>query len=173
MIRRHKKIGAWPGISKITAKAKREPREQKLQGAIVLYFASVVPAGSAILFAVPNGEYRDGKTAQMLSGPAKDGMLPDDAYLVPGGQGVLSGAPDLVLLTAGGITTLIEVKVPKEGDKKAGSLSKVQRIFHAAASIIGHEIYVIRSVDEFDALLRARGVEVRAVLIPQAFGLSA
>ncbi len=139
---------------------------------MVLYFATTVPAGSALLFAVPNGEYRDGKTARMLSGPAKEDLLPDDAYLVPAGQGVLSGAPDLILLTRPGVTTLIEVKVPKEGEKKAGVLSHVQKIFHAAAAILGHKIYVVRSVDEFDALLRAKGVEVRAVLVPQAFGLT-
>ena len=161
------------GSRKITDKAPRDPREQKLQGAIILYFATVVPAGSAILFAVPNGEYRDKRTAELLSGPTKDPLLPDDAYLVPAGQGVVSGAPDLILLSAAGVTTLIEVKVPKEGEKRAGVLSKVQRIFHAAAALLGHEIKVIRTVDEFDSLLRAKGVPVLAVLIPQAFGLSA
>jgi hypothetical protein len=138
---------------------------------MVEYFAAVVPVGSALLFAVPNGEYRDKRTALLLSGPAKDERSPDDVFLVPAGQGVLAGAPDLVLLTAQGVVTLIEVKVPKEGSKLAGVISRAQRIFHAAARLLGHQVEVVRTVDDFDALLRRKGVPVRAVLVPRAFGL--
>jgi hypothetical protein len=160
-------------------KAPVDHRERDLQALMVQYFAAVVKPGDAVLFAVPNGEYRAKSTAVMLSGPAIHPDAPDDAFLVPHGQGVLHGAPDLVLLTAPTVTTLIEVKVPAEEKKpweKRGKprtkQSRVQEIFEAAAVRLGHLYVVVRTVDEFDAVLRGRGVQVKGVLIPRLYGLA-
>ncbi len=164
--------------TKLVIKQPRERREEILQAALVLYFATVVPAGAAILFAVPNGEYRDPQTAVKLAGRAIDDLAPDDVYLVPAGQGVLSGATDLVLLLSKARVVLIEVKAPKVAAtafspaKDAGRLSKSQRIFQAAATALGHHHVVIDSVDEFDRLLRDVGLRLRKPLIPEAFGIT-
>jgi hypothetical protein len=160
--------------------------ERDLQASIVAYFAAVVRPGDAILFAVPNGEKRDPSTASMLTGRKRkkdaevERFKPDEAFLVPAGQGVLPGAVDLILLTDGAATTLIEVKVPELAgipgltpDRKAGRLSRPQRIFRDAAVRLAHLHVVVYSIEDFDAVLRSRQVPVKALPFPRLYGLPA
>jgi Holliday junction resolvase len=55
------------------------------------------------------------------------------------------GAPDFVILAEGRIL-LIEVKT------RTGKLSPAQQALHAWARKLGHEVNVVRSVEEFNAL---------------------
>lgn len=150
--------------------------ERDLQASLVTYFATVVKPGDAILFAVPNGEIREKVIAGILTGGQRDKYAPDETYLIPGGQGVLPGMTDLVLASAGGVTTYIEVKVPEQPatiiskKRRAGTLSKPQIIIRDALIKLSHNHEVVYSIDDFDAILRKRGIAVKALRFPIMIG---
>lgn len=151
-------------------KRRRTKHEQTLQASIVAFHAlAVIDPCQAILFAVPNGESRDAVTAGILAGrkPRSDSahQVTDADLLRPRGQGVLEGATDLILLTAGPRTDLIEVKV--EASELTGVkrtyLKPAQKRFREAAVGLGHHHHVIRSPEEYEAILRALRVRLRVV----------
>jgi hypothetical protein len=153
---------------------RRKPRqiERKLQADIVACHAeAVVFPLSAILFAVPNGEERPPEIAAILSGRRRThpDMPPetDAEAMTPAGLGVLPGVVDLVLLLPGARTVLIELKRPKTDTERAGALSAKQKIFCRAAKALGHDYHLLQSVAQYQALLIAHGVQIRA--IAQAF----
>ena len=177
----------WPppsGTVGSTPPARRKPAghpEDDLQGTLIQYFALAVHPKDAILFAIPNGEKRDAAVAARLSGlSAKQrDLLDEDAALRPAGQGVLPGASDLVLLLPGPRTVLIEVKIPeilapgsgmmlaggrlpKEVLHEAGRLSKAQKRFRMGVERLDQDYRVVRSLEDFVALLRSLGVPARA-----------
>jgi hypothetical protein len=59
---------------------------------------------------------------------------------------ITKGAPDFIILTERGVL-LIECKT------KEGKLSTDQMAFHAWARRLGHTVHVVRSMDEFRAIL--------------------
>lgn len=153
--------------------------EDTLQHELVAFHASAVPQDEAILFAVPNGEKRDPITAARLSGisAANRDLMPEDQALRPAGQGVLPGVSDLIVLLKGGRTLLVEVKIPvitvppswvklaagavRTVLHKAGVLSKAQRRFREGASKLGHEYWVVRTLEDYADLLERFGVRLR------------
>jgi hypothetical protein len=158
-----------PEVFKLTAP--RGNPERDLQASLIDLFALLVRPGDAVIFAVPNGEKRDPTTAAILSGGAIDHHSPDEVFLVPRGQGVLSGAVDLVLLAPKGVSVLIEVKVPGlpatpffKGRNK-GTLSRPQKIFREAAVRLEHRHEVVYSPEEFRAVLLKYAVPIRTARI--------
>jgi hypothetical protein len=137
-----------------------------VQRSIVEFHAKVVvdPA-SAILFAVPNGELRDAVTAYRLTGKrASDTRLleeHDDEALRPAGLGVLAGVFDLILLLPGPHTVLIEVKRPHTDEARAGTLSTAQKRLARAARALGYDCRTISTPEQYEALLREKGVALR------------
>ena len=145
--------------------ARRERIEDEIQKAIVAFHgAALVSPLDAILFAIPNGERRDAITAKRLVGnrPRDDlGPLSDALRITPLGLGVLPGAPDLALLTAGPTVTWIEVKRPKFDGLRAGRQQETQRAFQRVATSLGHDYRILRSVEAYQDLLIERGVPLR------------
>lgn len=143
--------------------------EQPLQIALVdFHRLAVINPRDAILLAIPNGEARDKITAGILVGKRPKGTplqpLSDDELIKPYGLGVLPGATDLLLVTRG-ITDWVEVKVPEDqtaGTKKT-SLSRPQKVFAKALTDLDHYHHVVRTIDEYEALLRRRGIALRIV----------
>jgi hypothetical protein len=148
-----------------------------VQQAIVEFHATAVMfPGQAILFAVPNGELRDPVTAGILAGSRRaraleslrtdfdtvDAAETDDQLMRPAGLGVLPGANDLILLLPAAEVILIEVKAPKGPGHRAGRLSHRQMVFRRHALALGHRYVVLDTVDDYEALLRAKGVALRA-----------
>ena len=150
--------------------------EDELQEAIVEFHARAVDQRDAILFAVPNGEWRDPATAARLTGmraEIRDG-LPEAICLMPAGLGVLPGAQDLVLLLGEARAVLIEVKRPKTvsievdlfaGPKRvvrpAGALNQRQKRFQAGVTALGHDYRRVDSIAAYAALLAEKGVKMR------------
>jgi hypothetical protein len=118
----------------------------------------------AILFHVPNGEKRDPVTASILTGitASARAALPEEDALRPYGMGVLPGVSDFVLLLPGPRTIFVEVKIPESPEHTGGTLSKTQRRFRDGIEKLGHTYRVVRSVEEYAALLEEFGVELRA-----------
>jgi hypothetical protein len=147
---------------------RRTPRkfERPLQAALVQFHATAVANPcQAILFAVPNGEDRDPAIAAMLSGRRRRHPdLPpetDEEAMRPAGQGQLPGVVDLVLLLAGPLTILIEVKAPKTADYRGGVLSPAQKTFRRAVMAMGYAYALVESVGQYQKLLMDCGVRLR------------
>ena len=86
-----------------------------------------------IIFAVPNGGSRDAREGANLKV-----------------QGVLAGAPDLIILFPNAHICLIEMKA------RDGSISKSQHELHPLIGALGHELIVAYSAEEALAALRKR-----------------
>jgi hypothetical protein len=152
--------------------------ERQLQASLVEFFSLAVAYGrDALLFAVPNGEKRDPATAAMLTGMSAEArenlaQISDEEAMRPAGQGVLPGAPDLIILLPHGMTLLVEVKVDalKVGTvtlRARGRQRKAQQRFQATAERLGQRYLVITSLEAFEALLLASGVPLRTHPISQ------
>jgi hypothetical protein len=102
--------------------------ERQIQIRCVSWFRARYPEASKVFFAIPNGSARNPWTAKNL----KD-------------EGVLSGAPDLVLLVPrnGYASLCIEMK------KAGGRQSESQRAFEEAAKAYKNKYVVCYSVEEF------------------------
>ena len=151
---------------------KRRPpssQERLLQGTLVDYYRESVIHGRSLLYAVPNGEKRDGVTAAMLTGVSSEyrARMSDEDSLLPFGQGVVPGVADLVLLLEGGRSIYIEVKAPEIRDaqgrvvRAGGRLRKGQRLFRKRVEELGFTYRVVTCIEEFDALLREVGLGMR------------
>ena len=66
--------------------------------------------------------------------------------------GVRAGVPDLLIWADGGHCFGVELKAG------AGKLSPAQTFWHATVTALGHRVYVVRSLDEMEAALRAESV---------------
>jgi len=164
----------------------RRQHEAGTQKALVGYHAFVVVNPlEAVLFAIPNGEKRDERTARLLTGGkrapfpfgTREAVLQalghPNLILAPafrltcalamtaGGLGVLPGAADLALLTTGRLT-FIETKIDKTWEHAKTYQSTEQIIFEWTVKCLGHDYRVIRSSDEYLALLIEKEVAVRA-----------
>jgi hypothetical protein len=67
-------------------------------------------------------------------------------------MGVRAGVPDLLVWIRGGRSIGIELKAGR------GKLSPEQIYWHVRVAGLGHRVYVCRSIDEVEAVLRAEGV---------------
>ena len=112
----------------------RPPSERQIQIQCVSWFKQRYPEAASVFMAIPNGSARNPWTAKNL----KD-------------EGVLSGAPDLLLLIPkkGYASLCIEMKKP------GGRVSDSQKAFKTAAEGFKNKYVVCYSVEEFQAAVRA------------------
>lgn len=110
--------------------------EEQIQRQLLGWLKAVCPR--AIVFAVPNGEHRNKITAAKLKG-----------------QGVLPGAPDLVI-AHDGVIAFVEVKRPK------GRQSPAQIAFQDKCSEQRLPYGVVRGKGDLKAFLDDIGIRTRA-----------
>jgi len=113
--------------------------EDALQRSIVEYLDWSLPA-TAICFAVPNGGKRHRREAARLQG-----------------LGVKAGIPDLCVISAGTVL-FFEVKAAR------GTLSFDQRERIQKLEYCGASVYVVRSVEQVETILRQHRVLLRATV---------
>lgn len=106
----------------------KPPSERQIQIQCVSWFRMRYPEASKVFLAIPNGSARNPWTAKNL----KD-------------EGVLSGAPDLILLVPrhGYACLCIEMKKPK------GVQSASQKAFQEAVKAFKGKYVICYSVEEF------------------------
>lgn len=95
------------------------------------------PHFKKLLFSVPNGAYLKGTEKQRAM---RWGILQ--------AEGAVAGTSDLVL--ALNPILFIEIKTP------TGSQSPEQKEFEKAVKQVGHEYHIVRSFDEFYALVNSK-----------------
>src|SRR5690349_10905480 len=109
--------------------------EAVLQRAIVQLLGLYAAKGLLAFAHVPNGGYRT---------PAEAGQFQT--------FGVKAGVPDLLIWLPEARSFGVELKATSRG------LSPAQRNWHGVMLALGHRTYVVRSVDEMEAVLRREGV---------------
>lgn len=111
----------------------KPPSERQIQIECVSWFKMRYPEAAGVFMAIPNGSSRTPWTGKNL----KD-------------EGVLKGAPDLILLVPrhGYAGLCIEMKKP------GGRVSDSQKAFKTAVERFKYKYSIIYSVDEFKALMR-------------------
>lgn len=113
-----------------------KPTEDQIQRQLLGWLKAVCP--NAVVFAVPNGEHRNKATAGKLKG-----------------QGVLPGAPDLVI-AHDGVIAFVEVKRPK-----GGRLSPAQIEFQEKCSEQRLPYGVVRGEGDLREFLNDIGIKTR------------
>ena len=110
----------------------KPPSERQIQIECVSWFRMRYPECAGVFMAIPNGSARNPWTAKNL----KD-------------EGVLSGAPDLLLLVPrhGFAGLCIEMKKP------GGKVSESQKAFKKTVERFKYKYVVCYSVDEFKAVM--------------------
>lgn len=110
--------------------------EHDMQAAVIQWAWLQAPSmlGLAALFAVPNGARTSEGTARKLKR-----------------EGMRAGVADLILpIPAGGhVGLFLEMKT------STGTVSKPQRLWHAAMAAIGHRVEVCRTIESACEMLRA------------------
>jgi hypothetical protein len=124
--------------SPLIAKAPPAGSEHDLQAAVAEYLTLALPPDEAVFCAIPNGGKRDKGTVGKLKA-----------------EGLLAGAPDLLILWRGRAIGL-ELKA------RRGRLSSAQLAFSMRWTTAGGVYAVARSLDDVAALLEAAGVPLRA-----------
>lgn len=113
---------------------RRRPRhnESHLQQACKKWFDLQYPKWAKLLFAVPNGGYRDGHEARIMKA-----------------EGVVAGVADMILLMPrqGFGSLCIEFKT------NVGRQSQKQREWQAVAEMWGNKYVVIRTFDGFQRVV--------------------
>ena len=109
--------------------------EEALHRAVVDLLAIYENRGLLAFCHVSNGEWRHKATGGRLKA-----------------MGVRPGVPDLLAWADGGRAFGIELKAG------AGKLSPAQTFWHSTVTALGHRVYVVRSLDEMEAVLRAERV---------------
>ncbi len=103
--------------------------EIQIQAAIFQYAWNHYPSTRGLFFHVPNGGNRNAIEGMQLKA-----------------SGVVAGIPDMILIHHG-CAYGFEVKTP------SGTLSSVQEKIHKAWSQDGTPVYIVRSLDDFIAIL--------------------
>ena len=110
--------------------------EHQLQCACVRWFAYQHPELNGLLFAIPNGTYRNKATAGKLKA-----------------EGVVAGVADLILLVPVVHHTPNEMRVRHglclEAKRKGGYQSPEQKAWQAKVECWCYEYAIFRSLDEF------------------------
>ena len=107
--------------------------EEALHRAVADYLRWVKPP--ALWLHIPNGEARSKATGARLKA-----------------MGVLPGAPDLMFVGHGGVTSFIELKAPGK------YLSPAQKAFRDTVTSLGCQYAVARSVDDVAEALQSWGL---------------
>lgn len=121
-----------------------ERPEQHLHRACVDLLHVYAARGSLAFCHVPNGEWRRKATAARLKA-----------------MGVTAGVPDLLVWLRGGGNFQVELKA---GSRRP---SPVQVDWAARMADLGVRVYLARSVDDLEAVLRAEGVPAIGQLAPR------
>lgn len=132
----------------VTARKKPEHPESDFQKSLIVFFDSVVRPDEAFLFAVPNGEKRDARTAAILKA-----------------HGVRAGVSDLVLVVPGS-TWYIELKKPGLPLPLDRHLSANQERFRDRIVSLRHNYRICNSIEQFIAILQEAGVAKRVTISP-------
>lgn len=111
--------------------------ESKIQQTCVKWFRMQYPHFKKLLFSVPNGAYLKGTEKQRAM---RWGILQS--------EGAVAGTSDLIL--ALNPIIFIEIKTPE------GTQSPEQKEFERVMKLVGHEYHIIRSFDEFYALVKSK-----------------
>lgn len=111
------------------------PTEDQIQKMLLDWIKRACPG--AVVFAVPNGEHRNKRTAAKLKG-----------------LGVLPGAPDLVI-AHNGVIAFVEVKRPK------GRQSPQQKAFQERCAEQGLPYAVVRGEGDLQVFLEDIGIKTR------------
>ena len=111
----------------------KPPSERQIQIQCVSWFKMRYPEAAKVFMAIPNGSARNPWTAKNL----KD-------------EGVLSGAPDLILLVPRHGYACLCIERKKPGGKQAAS----QKAFSKAVSAFLGKYVVCYSLEEFQAVIR-------------------
>lgn len=110
---------------------KRANNEDLLQEKCYKYFLDTYFSKGFILFAVPNGEYRDDKTASKLVS-----------------LGVLAGVSDLIAVNPmSGQAVFIELKAKK------GTQKPLQKVFEAKCKLNNAPYHLINNFDDFKKII--------------------
>jgi len=115
---------------------KRQHLEEDLQRAVVQFLRFALPA-NALFAHIPNGMWRHKRAAARLVG-----------------LGIRAGLPDL-LVVHDGRAIFIELKA------KGGSQSLIQKQMARRLAACGCEVFLCRSVDEVELVLRGVGIRLR------------
>jgi hypothetical protein len=121
----------YSSLVEIKPKKKRRRDEDATQRAIVHLLEIHKAQGRLVYFAVPNGERRDKITGAKLKR-----------------QGVVAGAPDLVICVKLRPPIFVEVK------SKIGRSSKAQIAMAEAMKRGGHRYEIVRSVEDIAEIIR-------------------
>ena len=112
--------------------------EDQLQAAIVSWWNLQFHVHRKCLVAVPNELVgRAGNYARAMAKPL----------------GVVSGAPDLLIFASSGRVVCVELKT------LTGRQSQSQKEFQAKVESLGHQYYLIRSLDAFIELANSLGFQ--------------
>ena len=116
----------------------RKRPENDIQRSIVKYVQAVLPHG--LIMAIPNGSRRSANGKPMNAAP-----------------GLLSGAPDLIVVLPRGKVLWLEVKAPK------GRVNMHQIHVHGKLSGLNHTCAVVRSIDDVQRAFDTLGIETREI----------
>jgi hypothetical protein len=108
--------------------------ESKIQHTCVMWFRMTFPAVASLLFSVPNGGWRGGRSGAIM------------VY-----EGQVKGVADLILLypSQGRSALCIEMKVPKRARSSAGTQSKEQKQWQELVESHGSTYVVCHGLLEF------------------------
>lgn len=116
------------------ADLERNYTESKIQHICVSWFRQTFPEIAHLLFSVPNGGFRSGRTGAMMT------------Y-----EGQVRGVSDLILLPSrtGRPPLCIEMKVPKRKGSSAGRQSPEQKEWQKLVESHGNRYVVCHGIEEF------------------------
>jgi hypothetical protein len=114
---------------------RRQP-ERAIQSSIVDFLRYIIP--HVLVFAIPNGAPRN--TYGLVS------------HYVPG---LTPGIPDLAVCLRGGRIVFLEIKT------KTGRASDVQIAIHGRLNALGHDVAVVRNLDDVRRALKIWNIETR------------
>lgn len=129
----------------------KKQTEEKIQNQIVLWFSKTYPPNKGIIFSVPNEGITKilGAVQYKMKGNPVVATVADLAAITGNTMkslGMLRGVSDLVVVLPRKIL-FVEVKMG------AGVQTKAQKLFQARCEALGQEYHLIRSLDEFKALM--------------------
>lgn len=130
-----------PPAVKQRRRKKPDHPEHKLQKSLVAWHRQCVRPEHAVVISIPNGDERPKLAAIRL---IEEGMHP--------------GATDLLLILPGGRVCWVEVKLDTTALTKRTDLSPSQISFRAMLLAMAHDHRVVRSIEQYEAVLEELGV---------------